>query len=75
MKVSMPVFHDACPDHLTASTTVVLFDNIRGLISTPGSSSDENTSRVSVQTESRLITEGNQPPIILYPRQLLLSSC
>ncbi|GFU39837.1 hypothetical protein TNCV_1950031 [Trichonephila clavipes] len=65
----MPFCLDACLDHHTTSTTVVLFDNVRGLISTPGFSPDESTSRVTVQTESRLITEENSPPIILFPIQ------
>ncbi|GFV69775.1 transposable element Tcb1 transposase [Trichonephila clavipes] len=56
------------------SSIVILFDNVRGSISTPGFSQEENTSGVSVQTESRLITEGNQSLIILCSRQVFSAS-
>ncbi|GFU87014.1 hypothetical protein TNCV_4840601 [Trichonephila clavipes] len=43
----------------TTSTIMILFYNVRGPISTPGFSPDENTSRVAVQTESRLTIAEN----------------
>ncbi|GFT77021.1 hypothetical protein TNCV_1099171 [Trichonephila clavipes] len=64
MKIGMPVCHDACPDHQTTSTVVVLFDNVRKPILTNGFSPDENTSRVAVLTESQLITEENYSPYL-----------
>ncbi|GFT71641.1 hypothetical protein TNCV_3021071 [Trichonephila clavipes] len=70
MTVGMPVFQDACPDHQTTSNKVGLLDNVREPILTSGFSPDENTSRVTVQTESRLITEENLPPIVLFSGQV-----
>ncbi|GFV95442.1 hypothetical protein TNCV_4574441 [Trichonephila clavipes] len=70
MKVEIPVCNDACTNHQITLTIVVVFDNVRGLKSTPELSSNENTSRITVYTESRLITEENPPPIILCPRQV-----
>ncbi|GFW48239.1 hypothetical protein TNCV_1108021 [Trichonephila clavipes] len=61
-----------CPSAMMAGQTISplrpLWSFSTILISTPGFSPVENTSQVSIQTESRLITEGNQPPIILCPR-------
>ncbi|GFV59805.1 hypothetical protein TNCV_957041 [Trichonephila clavipes] len=51
MKVGMFVCHDVCPDHQITSTIIVLYDNVRGWIST-GFSPDKNASRVVVQTKS-----------------------
>ncbi|GFV40327.1 hypothetical protein TNCV_4900461 [Trichonephila clavipes] len=52
VKTGMLVCHDACPDHQTTSPIVVIFDNVREPISTPGSSRDDITSQVSLQSES-----------------------
>ncbi|GFS53310.1 hypothetical protein TNCV_3845121 [Trichonephila clavipes] len=46
MKVGIPVCNDACPNHQTTSTIVILFDDVRRSIPTSGFSSHENTSRV-----------------------------
>ncbi|GFV77252.1 hypothetical protein TNCV_444821 [Trichonephila clavipes] len=75
MEIGMPICHDACPDHQRTSIIVVLFDNVKGPISTTGFFPDENTSRVTVQTEWRLITKENLHPIILCQRQVFSATC
>ncbi|GFT24220.1 hypothetical protein TNCV_2064491 [Trichonephila clavipes] len=69
MEDDRPVCHDAFPDHQSTSTIVVLFNNVKRLILTTGFSPDENTSRVNVLTESRLITEETPPLIIRCPHK------
>ncbi|GFV85891.1 hypothetical protein TNCV_1421941 [Trichonephila clavipes] len=44
----------------TALTIMVFSDKVRAPLLAPGLSQDENTSRFSDQTESGLISEGNQ---------------
>ncbi|GFX91754.1 hypothetical protein TNCV_3529531 [Trichonephila clavipes] len=61
MKFGMLVCNYAYLVHKNMAIIVVLFDNFRGQLSTREFSPDENTSPVTVQTESRPITEENLP--------------
>ncbi|GFT91524.1 hypothetical protein TNCV_3903251 [Trichonephila clavipes] len=63
MKVSIPVFHDACPDYQTTSI-IVFFSRIRVF-------SREEHVQVAVHMELRLIIEENPPPFILCSRQFV----
>ncbi|GFT24346.1 hypothetical protein TNCV_3252041 [Trichonephila clavipes] len=69
VKVHILVCNDACPDRQITSTIMVLFDKVLGPISTLRFFPDENTSRETVQTGSRLTIEENPSPIIICPRQ------
>jgi hypothetical protein len=65
------VHHDASPDQETTAPITVSFSDIGGLVTGPTFSPDKNTSRIGLETESRLVCEENIGPLFLTPAMML----